>query len=475
MLLLSSNANAQCSFERFWPYYPSSTVIGIQTLLLNDGGYLLYGASYPDTLNWGMVGADLIMVKSDSCGNTLWTNIDGYEGDGEPDMQAIETDSGNFLVVGYTAAGLPGAMGNTRVGKYNKDGKLVKEKLFAGIPSSSPVGIIKLKNKHNRYYIYELGYNGVSGILKPIIVEIDADLNIIRSKVFEHQEFSSVPGIKQSGIGNILEHSVNRFGMLCGVGTVTWGISYYAEMDSLFNITNLVQITTDSLEEFGCYTNQLFWGKDSLSIEGAGRFKTKDMPYKKEFFFRMDLNGKLILAKLLQQDITITTCLSPTSDGGYIAGHYIQKLDSNFNTEWVNKVRGGMRSLFQLKDGSYVGSGLSGVRTKKPDGSFFYEMYLVKTDSAGIINRTGIKEQSATKFNRYVYPNPNSSGIFTLSGTHTQPYTVKVTDATGKQILHTTIYNGTIDVSGNPNGMYYIRIEDVDGNLLLGQSILLVD
>jgi hypothetical protein len=102
-------------------------------------------------------------------------------------------------------------------------------------------------------------------------------------------------------------------------------------------------------------------------------------------------------------------------------------------------------------------------------------VYFVKTDSAGSINRTGLKEQYATKFNRYVYPNPSTTGIFTLSGTHTQPYTVKVTDATGKQILYTTIYNGTIDLSGKPNGMYYVRIEDVDGKVMLGQSVLLVD
>jgi hypothetical protein len=82
--------------------------------------------------------------------------------------------------------------------------------------------------------------------------------------------------------------------------------------------------------------------------------------------------------------------------------------------------------------------------------------------------------QKSNKTELTIYPNPNSTGIFTISGTHTQPYTVKVTDATGKQILYTTIYNGTIDVSVNPNGMYYVRVEDKDGNVLIKQAVVIV-
>jgi hypothetical protein len=458
---------AQCSFERFWSYYPYSNGGVVRTLALKDGGYLIYTAGFIDTIDYPNGEQYMVLIKVDSCGNTLWVNDDGYEGDGDDDMHAIETDSGDFLIVGYTAAGLPGAMGNIRVGKYNKNGQLVKAKLYWGSPISAPYGAMKRRYKTNSFIIYGYTYNIPSGATKPQLIEINSNLDLIRSRIFAPVEFNNDPS-NNGALGCFLEKDVNEYLGLFGIGSN----GYLVELDSSFSIKHIIQSDTDSVIMAGFFANQIFWSKDSTAVEGAGRVQFKGMPFEEEAFMRMDLNGKVTHVTYLQDTLPYTTCLSQTKDGGYIAGPYLQKLDSNFNTEWIQQTKGQLYDVHQLQNGTYIGSGRSNARTLQPDGNYYDEVYFVKTDCAGSINRTGLKEQYATKFNRYVYPNPNSTGIFTLSGTHTHPYTVKVTDATGKQILYTTIYNGTIDVSGNPNGMNYVRIEDVDGKVLYKQSVV---
>jgi hypothetical protein len=473
-LLFAVQVYSQCSFDRFWSYYPYSNGGVVRTLALKDGGYLIYTAGFIDTIDYPNGEQYMVLIKVDSCGNTLWVNDDGYEGDGDDDMHAIETDSGDFLIVGYTAAGLPGAMGNIRVGKYNKNGQLVKDKLYWGNPISAPYSVIQIKNKTNRFLIYGYAYNIPSGTTKPLLIEIDDNLNLIRSKVFQFSEITN-DAVDAGGIRNLLWKNDSTFLAIVGVGTSVFSNLYMLELDTLFIIRKNIKLTNDSIPALGFFTDNIFWNKDSTAIEGAGRVQFKGMPFVEEAFMRMDLNGKVTHVTYLQDTLPYTTCLSQTKDGGYIAGPYLQKLDSNFNTEWIQQTKGQLYDVHQLQNGTYIGSGRSNARTLQPDGNYYDEVYFVKTDSAGSINRTGLKEQYATKFNRYVYPNPSTTGIFTLSGTHTQPYTVKVTDATGKQILYTTIYNGTIDLSGKPNGMYYVRIEDVDGKVMLGQSVLLVD
>jgi hypothetical protein len=362
-------------------------------------------------------------------------------------------------------------MGNIRVGKYNKNGQLVKDKLYWGNPISAPDGVIQIKNKPNRFLIHGYAYNIPSSTTRPLLIEIDDNLNLIRSKLFQFSEITN-DAVKAGGIYNLLWKNDSAFLAIAGVESVVSGNLYMLELDTLFNIRKNTKITNDSMPICVYTIPEIFWSKDSTALEGAGRVQFKGMPFVEEAFMRMDLNGKVTHVTYLQDTLPYTTCLSQTKDGGYIAGPYLQKLDSNFNTQWIQQTKGQLYSVHQLQNGTYIGSGLSGARTLKPDGNYYDEVYFVKTDSAGSINRTGLKEQYATKFNSYVYPNPNSTGMFTLSGTHTQPYTVKVTDATGKQILYTTLYNGTIDLSGNPNGMYYVRIEDVDGKVLYKQSVV---
>jgi hypothetical protein len=48
----------------------------------------------------------------------------------------------------------------------------------------------------------------------------------------------------------------------------------------------------------------------------------------------------------------------------------------------------------------------------------------------------------------------------------------KVVDITGKVIYNATVTNGSIDLTNEANGLYYIRLTNLKGELLHQQSIL---
>ncbi len=165
--------------------------------------------------------------------------------------------------------------------------------------------------------------------------------------------------------------------------------------------------------------------------------------------------------------------------------YFLMKLTASGKTMWIRYIRAEKNAYLYNLTPYRNGFILTGAKHDLIPKYGSQDAWVIKLDEHGCLQAgchlndiidtvTSIPfVQKSNKTELTIYPNPNSTGIFTLSGTHTQPYTVKVTDATGKQILYTTIYNGTINVSGNPNGMYYVRIEDKEGNVLLKQALVI--
>ena len=82
-LFVISCSYAQCTFERCFDYYENQQS---HMLLLKDGSYLSYGTGWRDTLKWPET--NLVLIKTDSCGNIIWINDSGYPGVGDPNIHA---------------------------------------------------------------------------------------------------------------------------------------------------------------------------------------------------------------------------------------------------------------------------------------------------------------------------------------------------------------------------------------------------
>lgn len=97
-LLAASPAFAQTSFER---HYGASSKMDVFAAAVPtpDGGYLFAGT----TANYGAQALDVLLLKTDAAGNTLWAKTWGGPGnDGAADIVAANGDEG-YLVAGHVA------------------------------------------------------------------------------------------------------------------------------------------------------------------------------------------------------------------------------------------------------------------------------------------------------------------------------------------------------------------------------------
>ena len=73
----------------------------------------------------------------------------------------------------------------------------------------------------------------------------------------------------------------------------------------------------------------------------------------------------------------------------------------------------------------------------------------------------GIEEN---KIDVTIYPNPSNNGIFKIKGENIT--SIEVYNAIGQQIITTTDYNSTLDLSNQSNGIYYAKISTEKGNVV---------
>jgi len=81
--------------------------------------------------------------------------------------------------------------------------------------------------------------------------------------------------------------------------------------------------------------------------------------------------------------------------------------------------------------------------------------------------------QNQTKEAFQLYPNP-TTGIFCISGTATETLSIKVYDTVGKQVWQNENYvlNSTVDLKECSSGIYFVKIDDNNGNLISTQKII---
>lgn len=439
----------QCTFERFFEYY---TVRSSKVMPLKDGGYLSFAAAYSDTND--INAQRLVLIKTDACGNIVWINDSGYLGNTADEYHAIEMDSGYIMVEGYTYIGR-----TTRVGKYNKNGQLAKEIRFPLFTDNFIDGLIKNPST-NTYILHGANYSMAAETYKPIMVELDENLNILRRKEFQINEISDTITLDKCGLYSI-QYVSNKYYTLFGPwdnrgNSQVWLV----ELDSTWNIQKAKNIRIDSIPSFGIF--QLMVNQPKTAFEFLGR---SDDSY---YMGRMDFDGNINKLELLNLEIKTIEAMSQTSDGGYIMGPYnIVKIDSTFKIEWQKPLRGYIYNVAQLPDNTYICGGWSDERE-----DFHPGMYLVKIDQYGNFIKSGLEDANQSHhFSFKLYPNP-SNKIITIESSLTNGY-IQLLNAFGLLVHNEEISNSTfsIDVSSLNNGFYFVRLIDEQGIIVQTKKI----
>ena len=448
------DTNAQCTFERVYKYYPLNFIEPTYIISTSDGGTLSVMSCYYAPLYSSGNDIDMAIVKSDSCGNTLWQMHYGEPGLSDEASGCIETSDGNYMVAGTTEKGP--AITNFRVVKFSKNGVVIWDSIYSGITESVCFGITKRKNK-NTSFIY--GYDITSQIGNTaFVLEIDDNGNTLKSKELKLRPLGYFV--------KLFQPNDSTYDLI----KISHDTLYLVQTDTSFNI-----IFNKALFYTQLYYHDACISKDKKYITISAEF-TDSSAFARENLVTIDINGVYSRRHVFTQNDTLpgVSSIAPTKDGGFLIGGYLLKVDSIFNflnVSWYNSPRGGLNSIIELPNGSIIASGKTGLQD-----TVYGELYIIKTDSIGRYAKTAIREiKKGNESNLNIYPNPTTNELH-IETTGTEKLTAQLFDITGKQVLSTLSFTKSANFFTETlsQGLYFARITDANGAVIKTQKIAVV-
>ena len=180
-------ANAQIIFEK--TYGNSQEERGEGLVQLSDSSYVIVGS----TSSFGDLSTNLLLLKTDSLGNPIWTKIFGGN-NVDAGMEIIKTSDGNLAMVGYTNS--TGAGGyDVYFIKTDVHGTVLLSKSYGG--ADWDLGYSLAETSDGGFVLTGETYSSGAGSNDLFVLKIDASGDSVWSKEF-------------GGIGNEIGWSIDE-------------------------------------------------------------------------------------------------------------------------------------------------------------------------------------------------------------------------------------------------------------------------
>lgn len=399
---------------------------GSTIISTSDGGYLLVGY----TNSFGSGGFDGYVVKLDGTGAVQWAKAYGGALDDEF-SQVRPTSDGGYVLGGYTESyGDPA--GDAWIVKIDANGNLQwSTKYGDGNPNGDR--LFDLIQTADGGYAFVGDHKYIPGTVDAMVVKLDANGNLIWAKGFDSGSSDEAPGIAEDH-DSLVVSSFYLYGNGYNTafmkieetaGNVSWLRSWAC--DGRTNRIGTIWIQPDGYAIYGV-------NSDGFGITNPWQNITKT-----------DFNGNIIYDWELHTttpDQTMNGSMHPTADGGYIVGNfdmpwnpnsdiYITKIQSDGSIDWSRTYpQPGQQSpagIIQTADGGYASLNSS------TQGTANWDMYLIKTDSAGLTNGCSAVTASAYIRNPTIIPYAFTwPTIYDINFNPSLTITPTVTDATSK-------------------------------------------
>ena len=504
-LLAASGAHAQpITFQK--AYGGTAMDEGTSVRQTPDNGYIMAGT----TTSYGSGGRDVLVIKTNAVGDTLWTRTYGGPLDNEYGFCVQVTDDGGYVVSGV-ASSFYDVEGDMYLVRLTATGDTLWTRTYGGI--GYEWGSYVQQTSDGGFVIAGQTPAFGAGGFDVYMVKVDANGGVAWTKTYGSSGLETASAIQQTADGGYILSGQTSFGAGTGdfllvktdaTGTMEWAKAY-GVAGTEDGVT--VKQTTD-----GGYVI----GGSSENILGP---TGEDM-----CLIRIDPAGDVLWAKLYGGSVT-DECYEviQTPDGGFAlcgksfsfstAGDYdvyVVKTDAQGVVQW-SKTYGGStssshneigRSIDVTSDGGYViagesmygfGIGLKNAYVIKTDAlgmsgcnegspatitaSYTHQVFVppmftssggtatlpATVVSAGTIQTdlcivSAVQESEVPGASLVAYPNP-ASDIVRIEGTRSVG-SLTVFDVVGRQIAQ--VSSGQIDVSGWRDGVYTIHSDSID-------------
>ncbi len=465
-LLVPSSLTAQITFQRTYGGADDDAAYQVQPTA--DGGYIVIGW----TGSFGAGGVDVWLIKTDSLGDTLWTQTYGGSGD-DLGASVQPTADGGYVVAGRSqsfGAGDP----DLYLVKTDANGDTLWTRTLGGADWD---GGSALAQTADGGYI-------ITGVTRSFGAGAD-DVWLIRTDSLGDTSWTQTYGGSNDDLGGSVQPTADG-----GYIVIGWTASFGAGSDDAW------LIRTDSLGDtlwtrtYGGTSND---GGSSVQPTADGGYVLAGGTFSfgaggcDVYLIKTDANGDTLWTRTFGGTVWDDGySVQQTSDGagGYViagmtrsfgAGNhdaYLIKTDADGDTLWTRTFGGDSSdygfSLQQTADGGCIIVGLT-----ESFGAGGQDVYLIKTDAGGYVAVSEPKTgpTRAPSLSLSCEPNP-FSGATTIRlspfGIGHSPLTLRIYDAQGRAVRSLSsllsapsslTWNGTDDLGQPlPSGAYFVRV-----------------
>lgn len=341
----------------------------------SDGGYIICGSVNYASMSSG----DIILIKTDANGDTLWTRIYGGNG-AESGNSVIQTEDGGYIIAGSTNSYGAGSTDAYLI-KTNAMGNVLWSKTIGTASGDAAYGIIQTQDGGYVFSGYENSFllNGQSHLVKT-----DAAGNVVWSKTYgvsNRTNFSfalqqtddggyMLGGYENQFLSNNYEYSLIKTD---GDGNMIWYKTIGdADLDRNFTLAR---------------------SSDGGFVVAGTNFTVSSSEIN---LVKVDGNGTLVWTKKYGGIYNeFAFALSGTSDGGFVFGGfsasfsannnnsaYFGRTDADGNLLWSRIMDGaGYDIIYAIRETGDGGFALAGVKNEVAGVSG--ELYFAKTDANG--------------------------------------------------------------------------------------------
>ncbi len=482
LLLPGSALAARPDSAWTWVYGGSQSDIAEDVQPTFDGGYIIVGF----TESVGAGGADVLLVKMDADGDTVWTRTYGGSSD-DAGLSVLEVSSGG----GYMVAGKTRSFGSggddVYVLRVDLNGDTLWTKTYGG--SSDDIGNCLQRTSDGGYVIAGNTYSFGAGDTDVYLIRIDSNGDTLWTGAY---------GTTTAERGHSVDETSDDGYIICGTrrdpvgpaGSDAYIVRVSAIGESLWTQTYGVGDVNEYLFEIREISPGVYMA--------AGEHQEYALPGE-AWLVKLDAEGDTVWTKWHSPayfwDCAAAYSMDLTDDGGYVlAGYagncefmqerfYIVKTDASGDTMWTSSYGGWESdqafSVRQSYDGGYIifGGTLS-------YGSGSTDLYGVKLecDLAGVdrdesssgyaLSVKSLPNPSvAEAMIEYQVPSPGEVDItiYNLLGREVRTLVMGVEDP-GK---HSVTWDGLrSDGSPAPPGVYFCRFEA--GGQVANQKVVLL-